>query len=292
MTVRIVTDTNVNLPPDLVRQCRITLVPAIIIFGDQSLKEGLEISTTEVIERMKHGAESPKTSQPPPHDFELAYRSLLDKEPAAAILSIHLTGAQSGTLRSAEEAAAKVRADFPRARIEVFDSQAFSIAQSLMVYEAGSMAARGSTLKSIVDRMNHMRERTRLFFILDTLDFAYRGGRLGRAAHLVGSLLNIKVVLTFLEGELVPYARFRTMRKAMAKLASLAAGAAAGADELQIAVGYAVHRGQASRLAEELKEQLMPELLLFHEIGPALAVHAGPGAIGIAWYAGDKPIQA
>lgn len=284
MTIRIVTDTNVNLPVEVIERYRIELVPAIIIFDGETYKEGVEISTAEVIARLEAGFEFPKTSQPPPHDVEVVYRSILAEEPAATILSLHLTGAQSGTVRSAEEAARVVRQQFPEATIHVYDTQAFSIAQGLMVLQAAVMADGNEPIESILHKLDDMAAKVQLFFILDSLDYVHRGGRLGRAAHLVGSLLKIKAVLTFKDGELAPFATFRTMKKAMQKMVELASEAAEKVHSIQVAVGYAIHQTDAATLAGLVKDSLNTDVLLFHEIGPALAVYAGPGAIGIAWY--------
>ncbi len=292
MTIRIVTDTNVNLPSEIIDRFRILLVPAIVVFGDQAFKEGVEIDTSQVIERLKGGAEFPRTSQPPPHDFERAYRAILTEEPEATILSIHLTGAQSGTVRSAEQAGDVIRSEFPSADIRIFDTNGFSIAQGLMVREAAALAELGATAEAIIEKLRAMRDKIQLFFVLDTLDYVHKGGRLGRAAHLVGSLLNIKAVLTFREGELEAFARFRTMQQALDKLADLVGQAAEGVQSMQISVGYAIRKEEAQRLAEELQVLIQPDVMIFQEIGPALAVYTGPGAVGVAWYGSNEPAGA
>lgn len=288
MTIRIVTDTNVNLPSEIIERFSILLVPAIVVIGESSFKEGLEISTAQVIERLEAGSAFPRTSQPPPHDFEAAYRSILEQDPAATILSLHLTAAQSGTTRSAEQAAVSIQQDFPQADIRVFDTKTFSIAQGLMVRQAAVLADLGATAEAILENLRMMRDRVQLFFVLDTLDYVHKGGRLGRAAHLFGSLLNIKAVLTFKDGELEAFARFRTMRQALAKLVDLVSQAAEDVQTMQISVGYAIRQAEASALADELRSRIQPEVLVFQEIGPALAVHTGPGAVGVAWYGSQQ----
>ncbi len=279
--IRIVTDTNANLPPEIVEKFRIKLVPAYVIFGDEELREGVDITTSEVIARLDGGAGFPKTSQPTPYDFERAYREILDEDPQATILSLHITGAGSGTVTSAQRAAAA----FPNAKIIVFDTRAFSIAQALMVREAAIMASLGEAIDRIMERLCDMRDRIQTYFVLDTLDYLYRGGRIGRAAHVIGSLLNIKPVLTVKEGVMEAYARFRTRSQAFEALRNLAFKAGEGARDVRMAIGYAIRQIDAEKLADDLRERLNNlEVLLVTEVGPALGVYTGPGALGVCWY--------
>ncbi len=283
--IRIVTDASVNLPAEIVEAFRIVLVPAYIIFGGTQYREGLDITTAEVIARLENGDAFPTTSQPTPADFERAYRAILDEDPGATILSVHLTGAGSGIIDSARQAAAALRAALPSAAVHVFDTRAFSITQALMVREAALMARAGEAVESILARLGEMRDCAKTYFVLDTLDYVYRGGRIGRAAHLIGSLLNIKPVLTVRDGVMEAHARFRTFSQAVASLRDLALAAGEGARGLQLAVGYVLHDAQARALADELAARLSPDVLLVSEVGPALGVHTGPGALGIAWFA-------
>lgn len=283
--IKIVTDASVNLPAEIVEAFDITLVPAYVIFGSEQLREAFDITTREVIARLDGGASFPKTSQPPPADFEAAYRRLLAQDPQATILSLHITGVSSGTVDSARRAAEQLADEFPQAVIHVFDTLAFSIAQALMVREAAFMAEVGEALDAILDRLRDMRDRVKTYFVLDTLDYVYRGGRIGRAAHLLGSLLNIKPVLTVHDGVLESYARFRTLSRALDALRELAIKACQGAQGVRIAIGHAMREEDAHRLADELEQAISPEVLLVSEVGPALGVYTGPRALGIAWYA-------
>nr|MBN1228191.1 DegV family protein [Anaerolineae bacterium] len=282
--IKIVTDTNVNLPEELVSRFDITLVPAYVIFGQEELREGVDIDLAGVIARLDNGGPFPLTSQPPPADFEAAYRRILEKQPDARILSIHITGAQSGTVTSANRAADQIMEEFPDARVYVFDSRAFSIGQALMVREAAIMASLDEAVEKIIDRLADMRDRLKTYFVLDTVDYLYKGGRIGRAAHLVGSLLSIKPVLTVKDGMMESFTRFRTNSQAFNALRDLVLKAGEGVHGLRVAVGYAIRKIDAQRLADELREKLDLDVLLVEEVGPALGVYTGPGALGIAWY--------
>lgn len=278
--IKIVTDASVNLPPEWVEMFDIQLVPAYVIFGVETFREVLDISTSEVLERLSLNGVFPKTSQPPPADFTSVYRAVLDAHPGATILSLHLTGAGSGIFESARQAAEQL----PWADIRVFDTRAFSIAQALMVREAAIMAQVGETVDSVLARLEDMRDRVKTFFVLDTLDYVYQGGRIGLAAHLIGSLLNIKPVLTVRDGVMESFARPRTTRQAFDKLREMAIKAGEGAQHIRMAIGYALRQVDAEKLADDLRDRLDLDVLLVGEIGPALGVHTGPGALGIAWY--------
>lgn len=281
--IRIVTDANVNLPQELVDRFSITLIPAYIIFGEEQMPE-TAITTHEVIDRLNHGAAFPKTSQPAPRDVEQAYRHILADDPAATILSLHITGAGSGTVDSARQAAARVQEDFPGASLHVFDTRNLAIGQALMVREAAVMAQLGEAVESVLARMQDMRNRVKTYFVLDTLDYLHKGGRIGRAAHLLGSLLNIKPVLTVCDGVLEAYARFRTQRQAFDALRKLALRAGENARGVRMAVAYAVHDVAASEMAAEMRDALDLDVMLVTEVGAALAAFTGPGALGISWY--------
>lgn len=286
--IKIVTDANVNLPRELVDRFDITLVPAYIIFGDDQIPE-TEITTQGVIQRLTDGAEFPKTSQPAPNDFVAVYCRLLDDNPGTTILSLHITGAGSGTVESARRAASEVAERYPGASIYVLDTRAFAIGQALMVREAAIMAQLGEAVETILARLQDMRERVRTYFVLDTLDYVYRGGRIGRAAHLLGSLLNIKPVLTVRDGVMESYARFRTQNQAFDALYRLVLKAGENVRGLRVAIGYVVHDSAAYSMAERLKASLDLDELMVTEIGSALAAFTGPGALGISWYAPATP---
>lgn len=282
--IKIVTDASVNLPQELIDRFDITLVPAYIIFGDEQIPD-TAITTQEVIARLKNGESFPKTSQPTPRDFEAVYCQLAEAGPDTTILSLHLTGAGSGTVDSARHAAATVMEQFPGLTIHVFDTRAFAIGEALMVREAAIMAGVGEAVDTILERLQHMRDHVKTYFVLDTLDYVYNGGRIGRAAHLLGSLLSIKPVLTVRDGVMEAYARFRTQRQAFDALRQLALKAGENVRDLRLAIAYVVHDVDARELAEELSSTLDTEVLMVTEVGAALGVFTGPGALGISWYA-------
>jgi DegV family protein with EDD domain len=277
--IRIVTDTDSNLPQDIVDAHGITLVPIQIIFGDRVLRERVDISDAESYRMMSAAKELPKTSQPPIGAFKTAYEDILSGEPDAQILSIHISSKLSGTISSARQAADLL----PGVDITLFDTFSASLGQGLMVVRAAEMARQGADVAAIVEALEVMRERMEVYFVLNTLDYLAKGGRIGKASHLMGQLLDIKPILVLEDGEIDAHSRHRTWRRAVDALCGLVMESAGGAESIHIGVLHAVSEAAARALADDLKEALNPDTLILGEVGPGLGVHTGPGALGLCW---------
>jgi len=279
--IKIVTDANTNLPREIVDEYGITMVPAYVIFGQEALREYFELDSAGFFARLSENHALPTTSQPSIGDFQIVYRRILEEFPGATILSIHITSLGSGTFSSAQQAAKLLT----EADIRLFDTRSFSLSQGLMVYEAARMARQGASPDDILARLADMRDRMQTYFVLDTLEYVYKGGRVGVATHMLGTLLDIKPVLTIRDGAIVPHSRHRTRTRAFAALRDMALEGGRGKRALRVSVMYALHDQYARELAEELKAALDIETLIVGDVGPALSVYTGPGALGVAWYA-------
>lgn len=277
--IRIVTDTDANLPQEVIEEFRIGVAPIHLIFGDEVLRERVDISDAESYARMAAAPELPKTSQPPASEFLSIYERMLAEDPRATILSIHISSLLSGTVNSARQAAAM----YPDADIRIFDTRSASFGQSLMVRHAADMARRGASVDAILERLSQMRDDMRVFFVLETLEYLARGGRIGRAAHLLGTLLDLKPILTVTEGIIDAHSRHRTRRRALAALRALVMEDARPGPNLHMGVIHAVSEEPARQLHDELVASLSPGVMLFGELGPGLGVHTGPGALGVCW---------
>jgi DegV family protein with EDD domain len=277
--IRIVTDTDSNLPQDIVDAHGITLVPIQIIFGDRVLRERVDISDAESYRMMSAAKELPKTSQPPIGAFKTAYEDILSGEPDAQILSIHISSKLSGTISSARQAADLL----PGVDITLFDTFSASLGQGLMVVRAAEMARQGADVAAIMAALEVMRERMEVYFVLNTLDYLAKGGRIGKASHLMGQLLDIKPILVLEDGEIDAHSRHRTWRRAVDALCGLVMESAGGTESIHIGVLHAVSEAAARALADDLKEALNPDTLILGEVGPGLGVHTGPGALGLCW---------
>lgn len=280
MTIKIVTDTTVWLPRDVFEEHSIVNVPQYVIFGEESLRDYIDISPTEFYRRQAASIELPKTSAPTVGDFLSVYRHLLGQYPGATILSIHPSSAVSGTVRSALPAAA----EFKDADIRIFDTRSISVGLGLMVHEAARMVQSGATADDIMKRLEVMRDKTQVFFLVDTLDYLAKGGRIGRAAHLIGSLLDIKPLLTLRDGVVGDYAKYRTHKRALAAMVEMAIQECQGKAGLQLGIIHGMREEEAQEMANQLLAVLDPEVYLFGEAGPAIGVHAGPGVLGIIWF--------
>lgn len=287
MNIRIVTDSDANLPPEVVEEYGIEVAPIHLVFGDEVLRERVDLTDAEAYARMAAMPDLPKTSQPPVGEFTTIYERLLRENPGAAVLSIHISSALSGTITSARQAAALLpdetglTGDF-----HFFDTRSASLGQGLMVRQAAEMARQGAGVEAILARLADMRERMQAFFVLETIDYLARGGRIGKASHLVGNLLGIKPVLWVNEGIIDAHSRYRTWRRAVRAMKDIVLRETGGrpAPGLQLGVVHAVSEQAAQQFASALCDELQPEVFLLGEIGPGLGVHTGPGALGVCWY--------
>lgn len=278
--IRIVTDTDSNLPESVCNEYRITMVPILIIYGSESFKEYVEITVEDSYARMNTGL-LPTTSQPSAGDFQKVYESILAEDPGATILSIHISGAMSGTCASAKLAMEML----PEADIRLFDTRTASLGQGLLVREAAEMARDGQDAETILARLAVMRENSGAFFLVKSLDHLMRGGRIGRASGLMGTMLEIKPVLTLTDGAVDQHSKFRTWNRALAGMVDLVVA------EVQkeppgrrhLSVMHILNDKDATYLADRLKKALAPDVFLLDAIGPGIGVHLGAGALGVCW---------
>jgi DegV family protein with EDD domain len=279
MPVRVVTDSTADLPPELAELHRIDVVPLSILFGDEELRDGVDIKSEQFFKRLAREAQLPTTSQPSPGRFHESYERLAS-DGATEVLSIHLSSRLSGTLQSARQGADGIDG----VRFRHMDSGTVSLALGMGVLAAAAAAAEGKTLEECGTVAEDMFRRTRLFFVLDTLEYLRRGGRLSRGSEIVGTLLKVKPILTVDEGELVPIARVRTRPKAIEEMLRRVA------DLRPITALAAVHATTSEDLDYLVQrlDGIAPEAaVLTARITPVLGVHAGPGILGIAVVSAD-----
>ena len=275
MTVKIVTDSTADLPDELVKEMGITVVPVYVRFGEEVLRDRVDISEDEFYERLTHDPVHPNTTQPTPQDFVDVYQKLV--QGADGIVSIHLTGKLSGTCNSALMARETVGKECP---IEVVDSETLSMALGLVVIAAATAAKAGESMDKIVEAAKQAMPKIRLLFLLDTLEYLKKGGRIGKAKALLGSILSVKPMLAVKDGELVPAGQARTRAKGMDKLFEFVQSAANIQD---LAVVYNTTPDEAQTLAERIGSVFDKEKIRMSRVGPALGVHGGPGAMIVAF---------
>ena len=227
------------------------------------------------IDRLVSATRLPTTSQPTAADFEAVYRDLLEQ--GHQILSIHVSAKLSGTLNSAQQAKAALGEDAP---IEIIDSQLASLPMGLAVLDAAEMAENQETLTGLADAVRSRLDSHQAYFVLDTLEYLAKGGRIGKAAAFMGSILSVKPILTLQDGEVHPVERPRTMAKALPRLIEMASQKA---PLERIAVIYSTDLQAAERLQNDLTGLAGGEDIAVARFSPALGVYVGPNALGIAF---------
>lgn len=274
MVIKIVTDSTADLPATLIKELDVTIVPEYLRFGDQVYRDHVDINEDEFYQRLLNGPVHPKTTQPTPQDFANVYSTL--SQEADDIISIHLSSKLSGTYNSAVQGKNMIST---ACHIELIDSQTVSIALGLVVIQASKMAKSGMGLKQIVDELGQIIANVHILILFDTLKYLAKGGRIGKAKALLGSLLNVKPLLTVRDGELVPSGQVRTRSKGTDLLLDFVKNAR----EIQdLAVLHSTTPDEAQVLVERVSSIFPRDRVILARLGPALGVHGGPGILAIA----------
>jgi DegV family protein with EDD domain len=274
VSIRVVTDSSCDLPQSLVDALRIEIVPLTIRFGGEEFVDREELSTEEFWRRLETSKSLPETAAPSAGAFEQKFRELVGRG-ATGIVCINLSSHLSGTMQSAQVAAAAVSKDVP---VQVIDSRSASMGLGNLVLTAARRAADHDSLESIVAEVVDRRDRTKLFASLDTLEFLKRGGRIGNARAMLGTVLSIKPIVELRGGIVEESAKVRTRSKALKVLAQ---HAAEGRIE-----HLAVLHGQAPDLDEllDLLDPVFPrDEVISGVVGPVIGTHVGPRVIGVTY---------
>lgn len=282
----IVTDSTAYLAPSSTGELGITVIPLSVTFDGHTYREGVDIDDDAFFALMRDRAGFPTTSQPPLGEFEQAYRRLLADHDD--VVSLHLSGAISGTVETAAAAAAAIGATD---RVHVVDSRRASIGLAPLVLIAADGAARGEPAAEIAARAVRIGAELDTVFYVDTLTYLQRGGRLTAAQAMVGETLRVKPLLT-IDGPITQVARVRTRRRALERMLELAAESA-GRGHPGAGVRAAVAHVQAPDAAADLVERVVAALPVegtptIRPFGPVIGAHLGPGALGLSWWPADE----
>lgn len=274
--VSIVTDSTAYLPPEIIEKYQIQIIPLSVIWDDQSYQDGVDITTSQFYNRLERSTSLPSTSQPPAKAFKDCFAALLDS--GHDVLAILISSGISGTVNSALQA----QAELDRSRIEVIDSQTATMATGLQVIAAARSAAEGASLQEAARVARKAQQHTDLVFVVDTLEYLHKGGRIGGAKRFLGSMLNIKPILEFREGKIDAVDQVRTQKRALERMAELVREKAAGEQPLRIAVIHSNVPEQARILKDEIAAAFSPEEIYISELSPVIGTHVGPGTLAIA----------
>jgi DegV family protein with EDD domain len=283
--VAVVTDSSAYLPDGFASRHAVHVVPLHVLIDDSSGLDGVDIGPAEVAAALS-GRHAVTTSRPNPDEFTQIYRRLLD-EGADGIVSVHLSRELSGTWESACLAAREIGVDVVR----VVDSRTAVMGLGFAVLRAASAATDGASGAAVEDAAVVAAARTRTFFMVETLEYLRRGGRIGSAAAFLGTALAVKPVLHVKDGRIVPLEKVRTTNRALARLVDLAEQAAAetGADAVELAVHHLASHERAVELATRLDERISPASgCVVSELGGAIGAHTGPGMLGVVVCPADK----
>jgi len=277
VSVAIVTDSTADLEPAVACELEITVVPLYVNFGEQRFLDGVDLTRDAFFARMADGGALPTTSQPTARAFEDAYRPLV--EAGKEIISIHISEKLSGTINAATAGAQA----FPRARIERFDSQTATAGLGLLVTGAARMAREGAGVDEILACLHAWRSSQHGYAVLPDLHHLVRGGRIGKAKALVGSILRIVPVLEVKDGEAHEYGKARTFSRGLDQVAEAAVTHLVRPDQARLAVVHTHAPAIAEDLLQRLRARLPAEPREIGVIaaGPSIGVHGGPGAAGI-----------
>jgi DegV family protein with EDD domain len=282
--IAFVTDSTAYLTPEQIDKYNITVVPLSVIFDNTAYREGVDLSSEEFYRMLKEAKSLPSTSQPPVGEFAAAFERLLQDHDT--VMCLLLSGQLSGTMRSAETAAQMVGGN-----IIVVDSKiaSYGIAGPLM--DGAEVAARGGSPEDVLRVWNNAIANMKSLFVIDTLEYLHKGGRIGGAAAVFGALLQIKPILTVRDGRIELFEKVRTHKRAIERM--LAEFHETAKQGTPLRVGVVHSRREADAL--ELKEQLVAEYPHIHaevsELGPVIGTHTGPGVLALLYYPWEVPTK-
>lgn len=278
MTI-IVADTTCGLPKQLLEQRDIPFVPQVVIFGDQSFHDDGELDTAEFLRKLKASPALPKTAAPEPTLYYPIFQKA--KDAGQSVIVVAPSAKVSGTVRSAEIAAQ----EFPGLDIRIVDTLTVSCNLGSLVLIADDMAKGGSTTDEIVRRLEGLIPCGRLYFVVDTLEYLAKGGRIGGAKALLGELLQVKPVLQIRDGQAEAYEQQRTRKRSIARLIEIVESQCPRSEEAHLAVLQVAAEQEARDLAENLRSRMGVKEVPIYELPPAIVVHGGPGAMGVGFFA-------
>jgi len=277
--VSIVTDSTSSMTQAMGQEYGVHVIPVYITFGTQTYLDGVDLDSELFYRLLRGSKELPTTSQPTPGDFVEIYSAL--SEQAEAIVSIHLSHKMSATLDSAL-AASKQLPDVP---IHVIDSRSVSMGLGLMTIAAARAAAAGQDAAQVVRLVEGLIQKMNVIFTVETLEYMHKGGRIGGAVALLGFALSIKPVLYVRDGQVEPLEKPRTRKRAVGRVLDLMAEQVGSSKAVHATVLHCDAPDEVQVLAEQVAACFHCVELLTAEAGPIIGTHAGPGTLGVAFYA-------
>ncbi len=276
--VKIVADTTSGLPGETLKKLNIALIPQIVCFGEDSFRDDTEIDTATFLQKLKASPQLPKTAAPPPVLYYPIFEQAL--KDGQDVVVVAPSAKVSGTVRSAESAAQ----DFPDLKVHVVDTQTVAGNLASLVLQAHAWAVQGVAAGEIASRLYEWIPRGHLFFLVDTLEYLQKGGRIGGARALLGEMLQIKPILCLKEGQVEPFEQQRTKRRALARLLEVTEERCPKGPQAHLCVMQAGVLKEAEALVLELKARMNVAEIPIYEMPPAIVTHGGPGILAIGFF--------
>ncbi len=277
MTI-IVADTTCGLPHEILEKRGIPVIPQIVMFGEESYHDDKDFDTTVFLQKLKASVTLPKTAAPEPALYFPIFEAAQKK--GESVVVVAPTSKASGTVRSAETAAK----EFPGLDVRVVDTLTVSCNLGSLVLVADDMAKAGKSADEIVAKLNELIPRGRLYFVVDTLEYLAKGGRIGGAKKLLAELLEIKPILQVKNGQVESFEQQRTKRRALARLIEVVEEQCLSDGKAHLCVLQVAAEDEAAALVQELKSKVSDSDIPIYQLPPAIVVHAGPKAMGVGFF--------
>ncbi|MBY9082273.1 DegV family protein [Paenibacillus sp. HN-1] len=276
----IVTDSTSDIPPSMAVELGIEVVPLTLMFGEESFRDGIDMTPEQFYERLPRASQLPTTSQPSPVEYMNVYRRIMEQYPSSPILSFHISSGLSGTYQSA--LLAKSMLEEEGERITVYDSLSASYGFGLLVVHAARLSAEGKSPEEILESVEALRQSRKLYFLVDTLEYLQKGGRIGKASAVLGTLLNIKPILSIdQEGIIYAVEKIRGRKKAVARMIELFKADLPGVSSINAAVGHTAEPSSAEEFLQELSQHFTIRERVLTNVGPVVGSHVGNGTLAV-----------
>lgn len=283
--VAIITDSPAQVPPEIAERERIVIIPYPVTIGDKSYLDGVDIQADELYQRMRNDKIIPKTSHPSIGEYLSAYRTCIERG-ASGVFYVALSAKLSGALATGQEAATLLKNEIPDVRIEVFDSLSATASEGFVAHAAAKAALRGASVDELIPVATRARQRSGFFAMLDTLEYLALGGRIGRAASLMGNFLQVKPILCIQDDGIVsPASVVRNHSRGLDRMIELVSTERhSPSEQLHLAFMDADAPDRREELKRRAIERLNPNDSFDVAFTPVMGTHTGPGLVGIAYY--------
>lgn len=280
--IGILTDTTASIPRRLIEKLQIEVVPYYVHRGLDTLRDTIDIQPAEFAAWLAQARRLPTTSNPAPGDYFRGLRNLASR--VSDVIAFTMTSRGSGAYQSCRAAVEMFRERTPDFRVEVVDTLQVAMSQGWVAIEAARAAMKGSGFEDILNRAHSVAQRGMMIQTADTLRYLYMGGRIGKAQHLVGSLLNIKPIIGMADGEIVALGTARSRLKAYRRIVDLMQEKVGAGARIKVAFTHVAARERLEELEAMVKDRFECSEILVSELSPALAVHSGPGTVGVSFF--------